>query len=200
MHQTDNFWNQRYSADEFVYGKEPNVFFKGVIDRLEPGRLLVPAAGEGRDAVYGATLGWKVTAFDGSEEGKRKCGSLAKEKNADVTYQVCQAADFEPGPEQFDLIVLNYFHLPPIERTMLYRRFSGMLRPGGMIVLEAFSKNQLGRSSGGPKEIDWLFSFEDLKKDFSGMRFETVEEIETELSEGTLHVGKAAVVRMIAVK
>ena len=76
----EQFWNERYAQKEYVYGKAPNAFFKSVIDQLKPGRLLVPGAGEGRDAVYAATLGWQVDAFDSSETGREKALSLAQEK------------------------------------------------------------------------------------------------------------------------
>ena len=73
------FWNERYSEKDFVYGKAPNVFIKSILDQMEPGRVLVPGAGEGRDAVYAATLGWQVDAFDISEAGQQKAQILAAE-------------------------------------------------------------------------------------------------------------------------
>jgi hypothetical protein len=73
-------WNERYGADEYVYGKEPNGFLKEFIDNHPPGKILLPAEGEGRNAVYAASKGWEVTAFDFSEEGKKKALKLALKK------------------------------------------------------------------------------------------------------------------------
>ena len=61
------FWDTRYAEIDFAYGKTPNTFFKDSIDKLTPGKLLLPADGEGRNAVYAATKGW-----DGSGGGTAK--------------------------------------------------------------------------------------------------------------------------------
>lgn len=200
MKQAQHIWNERYSAKEFAYGKEPNIFFAQTIAGKFPGKLLVPAAGEGRDAVHAALLGWNVTAFDMSAEGKRKCDLLAVEAGVQVKFTICDALDFEPDEDGYDLIVLSYFHLPSELRQRIYRQFVEWLKPGGAIVLEAFSKRQLGKASGGPKELDWLFSLEELKKDFSPLDMEVAEEQEIHLSEGVYHQGPAAVIRIIAKK
>jgi SAM-dependent methyltransferase len=193
-------WEKRYSAKEFAYGKEPNEFFARSIVGKNPGRLLVPAAGEGRDAVHAAKLGWQVTAFDTIEAGMNKCNLLAEESGVRIDYRLCDALDFEPEPEGYDMIVLTYFHLPSTLRKTIYPRFADWLKPGGMILLEAFSKKQLGNASGGPKDPDWLFSLEDLKTDLDVLQFQTAEETQTVLSEGIYHQGAAEVVRLKANK
>ncbi|MDR0660939.1 MAG: hypothetical protein LBG19_09115 [Prevotellaceae bacterium] len=71
-----DFWNDRYAQSGYIYGDEPNLFFKHVISSLQPGSVLIPAAGEGRDAVYAALLGWEVDAFDLSSEGQKRRWSL----------------------------------------------------------------------------------------------------------------------------
>ncbi len=91
------FWNDRYSSEEFIYGKEPNKFFKSEIDKLLPGKLLLPCEGEGRNAVYAAKLNWTVDAFDQSEKGKEKCEALADENNVSINYTVADAIEIEPG-------------------------------------------------------------------------------------------------------
>jgi hypothetical protein len=107
---------------------------------------------------------------------------------------------FTPDPSGYDAIVLSYFHLPASERRAIYRMLAGWLNPGGHIILEAFSKGQLEKKSGGPKDPDWLFSKQDLSEDFSSLEIISCEETETVLDEGMYHQGLASVVRLSALK
>lgn len=99
------FWNTRYAAEEYVYGEKPNAYFKDMIDGLPPGRVLVPGAGEGRDAVYAATLGWQVVAFDLSSEGRRKALQLASRHQVHIDYHIMDVAEFvrEMQPSDGDM-------------------------------------------------------------------------------------------------
>ena len=196
----NEFWNQRYSKVEYAYGIEPNSFFKNSIIRLNPGKLLVPAAGEGRDAVYAATLGWDVLAFDPSEYGRKKALELAVHKGVYIDYKVCDAEVFHADPASFDAIVLSYFHLPSSERRATFKKLTNYLRPGGKIMIEAFNKGQQSFNSGGPKDIDQLISKGDLINDFSELKIEYLEELNVVLDEGPFHQGEAAVIRCIAVR
>lgn len=191
------FWDQRYGEAVYVYGKEPNAFLKEKIGPLRPGQALFPAEGEGRNAVYAATLGWQVTAFDYSEAGRRKAEALAREKGTRIDYRVAGIENF-PFPESaFDLVGLFFVHQPSASRRLLHQQAAQSLKPGGMVILEAFSKQQLGLSSGGPKQADLLFSAEELEEDFSSLHLHLLEETETVLSEGPYHSGPARVVRLV---
>lgn len=81
-------WDDRYSSEEFAYGKEPNNYLKEQLEKLNPGAILFPAEGEGRNAIFAAKLGWNVSAFDISEEGKNKALKLAEANNVSIDYQV----------------------------------------------------------------------------------------------------------------
>src|SRR5680860_1842183 len=85
----DDFWNERYGIEEYVYGTEPNQFYKELLKKLSPGKILFPAEGEGRNAVFAAQNGWDVTAFDSSTEGKKKAEKLAAAKGVSVKYIIC---------------------------------------------------------------------------------------------------------------
>ena len=98
-------WNERYAAEGYFYVKEPNVFFKDEINNLEPGKLLLPAEGEGRTAVYAAKLGWDVTCLDWSEEGKKKADTFAAEAGVKIDYQVAELSSFEYGEEEYDCLL-----------------------------------------------------------------------------------------------
>jgi SAM-dependent methyltransferase len=190
-----HFWNERYSEDGYAYGTGPNAYFKSIIDTLPPGRLLVPGAGEGRDAVYAATLGWEVDAFDLSSAGRDKALLLAAEKSVSIHYEVLDAADYTERPNTYDLIACVFFHLPSALRRQLNARLMHSLRPGGQIVVEAFTPDQLQYSSGGPKEISLLINADDLRIDFEALDTLECHELVTVLDEGLYHQGAAAVAR-----
>ncbi|MEZ4773929.1 MAG: class I SAM-dependent methyltransferase [Bacteroidia bacterium] len=193
------FWNSRFGAEEYAYGEAPNVFFKQQLDALPPGKLLMPAEGEGRNAVYAATRGWQVTAFDISEEGRKKALRLAAKRGTSLEYLIHSfgEADF---PEMFDCIGLIYAHAPANLRPVHHLKAVSFLRPGGTIILEGFSKAQLGKPSGGPQDISMLFSEEELRKDFSGLANLEIWYEETSLDEGAYHKGEASLIRLVGKK
>lgn len=191
-------WDERFSGEEFAYGKSPNRFLAAELTNLTAGKALFPAEGEGRNAVYAATLGWQVFAFDSSAEGKRKAHLLADEMHVAIEYQLASYEEIAFEPETFDMIALIYAHHP--NRAENHRKLLQYLKPGGRIILEGFSKNQLGNPSGGPKAVDQLYSVEEIKSDFGGLSQIDVWEEDTTLDEGAFHQGKASVIRMTGVK
>lgn len=195
--ETKQFWNERYSGNHFVYGENPNVFFKERISQLPPGKLLMPAEGEGRNAVYAAYKGWSVDAFDLSEKAKKRALELAKRHHVSINYVVSSYQDFEIKPAFYDAIGLVYAHIHTSLRRQIHRKLIKGLKSGGTLILEAFSKDQLGNKSGGPKDIDMLYSKEELIKDFESLDLKKAESMETVLSEGNHHTGKANIVRII---
>jgi SAM-dependent methyltransferase len=193
------FWNERYGNHEYIHGIQPNAFFKEQIDKLKPGSILLPAEGEGRNAVYAALNGWKVTAFDISKNAREKALQLAKTNNVFIDFKVKDVLDFNIG-EQFDVIGLSYAHFPAEIRKQAYQHLINLLRPKGKIILEAFAKSQLGNPSGGPKNVDMLFSLAEIEEEFSELKFEVLEQKSIELEEGENHKGKAEVIRFVGIK
>lgn len=196
----NKFWDERYSSDDFVYGKEPNEFFKSEIDKLPPGNLLLPSEGEGRNAVYAAKLKWTVDAFDQSEKGKEKCELLAKENNVQINYTVADALEINLNENYYDMLALIFAHYPSRIRKQVHQKCIKALKPGGLLVLEAFNPLQLNNQSGGPKDIDMLYTTEILKDDFADLTIKYLEELSVDLSEGKHHSGKGDVVRVLATK
>ncbi|TDQ18509.1 methyltransferase family protein [Algoriphagus boseongensis] len=199
------FWNSRYQESEYAYGTEPNEFLKEKLEGLTPGMALFPAEGEGRNAVFAAQKGWDVTAFDFSESAKVKAQKLASERGVEINYQVASFEEFEAKESSFDLLVLIFAHFLPSKRKEYHRKLSQFLKPGGLVILEAFSKNHIqfnsvNEKAGGPKDPEFLFSEENLKADFSGFEILQLEVVEKELKEGNYHVGKSSVIQMIAKK
>ena len=198
-------WNDRYSNAAFAYGEEPNNFFKEQIEKLNAGTILLPAEGEGRNAVYAAKLGWEVAAFDISEEGKNKALKLAETNNVIIDYKVGALETLNYQPEQFDAIALIYAHFPAEIKSHLHKTLETYLRKGGIIIFEAFSKKHLeylgiNDKVGGPKDIESLFSIEEIKADFPNYEIIKLEETEIELNEGLFHNGKGSVIRFVGKK
>lgn len=194
-----DFWNQRYAANDIVYGKEPNSYFKSILDSMRPSSLLLPAEGEGRNAVYAASKGWDVTAFDYSAEAQLKANVFAAEKGVKMNYNVTDINQFIPE-KKYDAIALIYVHLSGEERKDFHYKIANALAPGGTLILEAFSKAQIHNASGGPKSLDQLYSTEILFKDFATLKMIELKEAEIILDEGPFHHGKANVIRLMAKK
>lgn len=187
------------------YGKQPNVFFQQQLDRLPAGRLLMPAEGEGRNAVYAATRGWQVSAFDQSAEGKKKAEALAAELGVALDYRLSPVEDLPFPPGQFDAMGLIYAHFPADRKAAYHAHLQSFLKPGGWLIFEAFSKRHpafqaLNPRVGGPREPDMLFSAEELARDFAGFEITLLAEVETELAEGRFHQGRASVLRLVGRK
>ena len=163
------FWDIRYAPDHYYYGKEPNGFFKSCIDSFPSGKILLPGDGEGRNAVYAAGMGWDVHSFDQSKMGRKKALMLAEEHGVSISYNVCDISEYAFQENTFDMVALIYVHLYPEERRLFHNAFVSALKPGGRLVMEVFSKMQLGRDSGGPKDLDLLYDVEELKEDFQSL-------------------------------
>lgn len=192
-------WNERYAHKEYVYGRQPNEFLKNFIDNYSPGTILLPAEGEGRNAVYAARKGWKVTAIDYSIEGQKKALEWAEQNEVKINYEVADLNEWYTN-QQFDTIALIYAHFTPHKREMIHHKLINNLKPGGTIILEAFSKKQIEFDSGGPKDPNMLYSIDILKSDFRDLQVEFLQERLIELNEGRFHLGEASIIRMIAKK
>ncbi len=198
-------WNERYRNEAFAYGTLPNQFLKEQLEKLQPGTILFPAEGEGRNAVFAAQRGWQVDAFDISEEGQKKAMRLAEAQQVTINYRVGELQAMSYLPVQFDAIAFIYAHFPAAIKSQYHQILSTSLRAGGMVIFEAFSKRHIdyviqNPAVGGPRDIPSLFSVEELQADFSNFEFLQLEETEIELNEGLFHQGRGSVIRFIGRK
>jgi SAM-dependent methyltransferase len=192
-------WNERYSADEYIYGTEPNAFLAEHAAKLE-GPVLSLAEGEGRNAVYLATLGLEVHGVDGSEVGLAKARALAKARGVEIRTEVADLATYVPRAGAYGAVVSISAHLPRAIRHRLYPLVERCLKPGGLIVLEAYTEAQLARDTGGPKDPDMLMSVAKIAAEFPGFDAVHLVELEREVLEGSYHTGVASVVQFIGRK
>lgn len=192
-------WDQRYDTEEFMYGTEPNAFLAEQAHRLD-GPVLSVAEGEGRNAVYLASLGLDVLGVDASSVGLAKARRLAEARGVTIRTEVADLTRYEPPAQTFGAAVAIFAHLPGEERRRLHRLLEQALKPGGLIILEGYSRNQLKHGTGGPGNPDMLFSSTAIESDFPGCEVLLCREIEREVIEGKLHTGMASVVQFIGKK
>lgn len=198
-------WNERFARSGYAYGEQPNNYLKGQLQKLNPGAILFPAEGEGRNAVFAAKLGWNVSAFDISSEGRKKALQLAEKNNVTIDYQTGELHTLNYENGQFDAIALIFAHFPAGIKSHLHRALDKYLRKGGTIIFEAFSKSHLNYSAvnekvGGPKDHGSLFSVDEIVSDFSNYEISELKETEVFLNEGFYHNGLSSVIRFVGQK
>ena len=198
-------WYDRYSSTEFAYGEQPNNYLKEQLEKLNAGSILFPAEGEGRNAVFAARLGWTVSAFDISSEGKKKALKLAETNSVTIDYQIGELPALNYSSEQFDVIALIYAHFPADVKSSIHTTLDKYLRKNGLVIFEAFSKKHIDYISrnekiGGPKDIAMLFSIDELRSDFENYEIIELVKTEIELNEGLFHNGKGSVIRFVGRK
>ncbi|HEX6335157.1 MAG TPA: class I SAM-dependent methyltransferase [Flavisolibacter sp.] len=192
-------WNTRYEQNATVYGTGPNAFFKEFIDTHKPGSILLPAEGEGRNALYAAQKGWKVDAFDFSSSARARALAAAASNNLHMNYSLLDIADYR-AVKQYDAVALIFVHLPPAVRRAFHRQVHMSLRPGGFVVLQAFAPEQLEYASGGPTSRELLYDAPSICDDFPFTHILSCGQKEIVLNEGPFHHGSAAVLQMIGQK
>lgn len=192
-------WDERYSTDEYVYGTAPNDFLRDHLHELPSGgRVLCLADGEGRNGVFLAQQGMRVTSIDRSAVGLDKARALAEQQGVPIETVVGDLAVVDLGVEQWDAIVSIFCHLPAAVRANLHQRVVRALRPGGVFLLEAYTPEQLVHKTGGPPTVDLLMTADALSAELQGLDVLLTREITRDIHEGRLHRGRSAVVQFIA--
>jgi len=199
------FWNDRYNEKGWAYGDIPNAFLKSKLPLFPIGKALFPAEGEGRNAVFAATLGWQVSAFDFSMVGKEKADKLAQSKGVEINYEVSKFLEETYSAEEFDMICMTSVHFRPDIKKEMHQRLDSYLKRGGHIIMEAFSKEHLELSKknpklGGPPSAEPMYSIEEIKCDFPNYDILELSKVMTHLEEGEYHVGESSVIRFIGKK
>ncbi|AFH50582.1 SAM-dependent methyltransferase [Ignavibacterium album JCM 16511] len=195
-----HIWDERYSSEEYIYGTEPNEFFRQQIDLMEAGRLLLPGEGEGRNAVYAASKGWMVDAVDFSFVAKEKALKLAESKSVSINYFVSDLKEFQYSENYYDAVGLFFVHLPSETRKIVNEKIISSLKVGGKIILEAFNKLQINNNSGGPKDINLLYDEKEILESCKRLDILMIESTTIAINEGNYHKGKADVIRFVGRK
>ncbi len=196
------FWDQRYAEEGLAYGEKPNEFVREYLEGREPGRILFPCEGQGRNAVYAARLGWEVEAFDYSEVAQQSAMKQASLAGVEIDYQVRDVLEFSPETGKYDIVFLCYVHLKPEWRKQVYPELVRGLKNGGALVMEVFTKTQLAYQaiSGGPSKEELLYTPDIVREEFAALREVYLRDFHTTLDEGKYHVGPAHVLRYVGRK
>ncbi|MGE5153645.1 MAG: SAM-dependent methyltransferase [Bdellovibrio bacteriovorus] len=191
-------WDERYSAEGYAYGTEPNDFLAAKAGLLPLGRILCLGEGEGRNAVWLAEQGYEVTAVDASGVGLHKARALAAGRGVRITTVHEDLAHYEMEPEAWNGIVSIFCHLPAPLRAQVHRDCVAGLSPGGVMLLEAYTPDQVGRGTGGPPAAALMMDAETLRLELAGLEILELAETQREIHEGTFHNGLGAVVQLVA--
>lgn len=193
-------WDERYTDPDYVYGTEANEYLVSVADHIPQGKVLSLCEGEGRNAAWLAQQGCDVTAVDASGVGLRKARELAASRGVQIDTVVSDLAHFDIEPAAWDAIVSIFCHVPPELRAGLHRQCVEGLKPGGVLVLEAYTPRQIDYGTGGPPTAELTMHLEGLEAELDGLEFLHAVELDRDVVEGKYHTGKGAVVQILARK
>ncbi len=190
------FWNGKFSKADFFYGTNPNEFLASNLELIKSQKkMLCLGEGEGRNAIFFAKNGFDVTAIDASDLGLKKLENRAIEENINIKT-VCMDLNFWEDNQKYDVIVASYLHMYKNEREELFKKIEESLNIDGYFIGEFFSNKQLSYSSGGPKDLDLLYTTKDFTNYFENCKKKVSEEI-VNLDEGIGHQGEACVIRVV---
>lgn len=197
---TKHFWDERYQADTFLYGATPNDYLVAQRPRFRSGmHALVPGDGEGRNGVWLAEQGLHVVTVDLSDVGQRKAQQLAEQRGVELTALQADLTRWTWPVSEFDVVASIFLHLPPSVRQEMHQAMLKALRPGGLLIIEAFRPEQLQYrekygSSGGPPKEEMLFSAEMLRADFADAEEIELAAVDVDMGAHGPHRGLTAVI------
>jgi 2-polyprenyl-3-methyl-5-hydroxy-6-metoxy-1,4-benzoquinol methylase len=195
-------WNKRFGADDFIFGREPNEYLRSHTPLLQAGqRVLCVADGEGRNSVWLAQRGLHVDAFDIAEVGVAKARKFAAQAGVAVAYTVADCDQWNWMPERYDLVVAIFIQFAdPAMRARLFANMVHTLKPGGVLILQGYTPQQLEYKTGGPPIESHLYTETMLRSAFEALEILELETYEAVLTEGTQHSGRSALIGMVAHK
>ncbi len=195
-------WEARYATPEYAFGKVPNYFLRSCKRLLPPsGRALAVADGEGRNGVWLAEQGLDVVSIDFSPAAQRKAKALAAERGVKVAFELVDVHAWNYPHATFDVVAEIFTQFSsPAERARKWAGMQSALKSGGLLIVQGYTPKQLDYGTGGPKEIENLYTRTMLEQTFGGFRDLSIAEEEREIHEGTSHGGMSAVINLTARK
>jgi SAM-dependent methyltransferase len=173
-------WNRRYADRELVWTSEPNRFLVAEVATLAPGRALDLACGEGRNAVWLAERGWRVTGVDFSEVALEKARGLADARGVQAEWVAADLLGYRPEPRAFDLVLIFYLQVPAAQRQVVMRPAAQGVAPGGRLLLVGHDRSNLDNGHGGPQNPAVLYTSQDVVADLdgAGLQVERAERVQ----------------------
>lgn len=198
----NNIWNERYAGDDYHFGTEPNAFLASQQGLLKPGMsCLAVADGEGRNGVWLAQQGLEVLSVDASPVAQEKAKRLAEQRGVKVAFEQADLMQWQWGEDRFDLVVAIFIQFaPPGMRERMFADIKRCLKPCGLLLLQGYTPRQLEYKTGGPSQVENLYTGEMLREAFADMDILQLREHDDFISEGTGHCGKSALIDLVARK
>ena len=194
-------WNQRFATDAYIFGEAPNAYLQSRRADLQPGSALAVADGEGRNGVWLAEQGLQVHAFDFSEHAIAKAHKLADKRKTSLTLSCSAWQDFAWAEQAFDNVVAIFIQFaPPQERAQLFALMDRALKPGGTLIVQGYSHEQLQYNTGGPGKLEHLYEETLLRQSFTAYDILDLRTYTQEIAEGTAHKGLSGLIGMSARK
>lgn len=195
-------WNARYAGEDYLFGTAPNRFLAAQAHRLPScGRALCIADGEGRNGVWLAEQGLAVTSVEFAPAAIAKARRLADQRGVAIDILQADLATWDWGAPRFDVVVGVFFQFAgPDLRATIFRRMQDVLLPGGLLLIEGYTPAQLAHGTGGPSQVENLYTEALLRESFAAIEIVELAEYVAELAEGTHHVGVSAVIDLVARK
>ncbi|GIG88695.1 class I SAM-dependent methyltransferase [Plantactinospora endophytica] len=175
-------WDRRYAAAELLWSATPNLFVHDELADLPPGRAIDLAAGEGRNAIWLADRGWRVTAVDFSAVAIDKGRRLAESAGVGVTWMVADLLDHAPEPGWFDLVLMAYLQLPPEQLDTVLERARRALTPGGVLLVVGHDAENLRHGVGGPQDPAVLYTPEGIVDRLPGLWVDRAERVRRQVA------------------
>jgi SAM-dependent methyltransferase len=194
------FWDARYDRDDYLFGEAPNAFLAAQAGRLSPGlTALAIADGEGRNGVWLAQQGLIVTTTDISPRAIDKARALASRRGVALDARLADLDDWTWPESAFDVVVAIFVQFaPPPARDLMFRRIVAALRPRGLLILQGYRPEQIGYGTGGPGQVENLYTEALLRDAFAGLDILHLESHDSELAEGPGHAGRSALIDLVA--
>lgn len=195
-------WNERYAGEEYHFGTEPNAFLASQLARLKPGMsCLAVADGEGRNGVWLAEQGLQVLSVDSSSVAIAKARALAQWRGVALEVELADLTQWDWGCEKYDVVVAIFIQfVPPGLREQMFSDIKQCLKPGGLLLLQGYTPRQLEYRTGGPSQVENLYTEAGLREAFSDMEILHLVEHDSLIHEGAGHDGMSALIDMVARK
>jgi SAM-dependent methyltransferase len=195
-------WEGRFAAPDYIFGTAPNAFLAAQKQLLpKSGRALSIADGEGRNGVWLAEQGLDVLSLDFSPRAQAKARALAAARDATLSFELADVTRWAWPDAAFNVVVLIFTQFAtPAERATMFAGVRKALKPGGLLLIEGYTPRQLEYATGGPKQIEQLYTRELLEQEFGSFSELKLEEYDCDITEGSAHVGRSAVIDLVGRK
>jgi cyclopropane fatty-acyl-phospholipid synthase-like methyltransferase len=194
-------WSQRFQTEDYIFGEMPNEYLVSQRSQLKSGTVLAIADGEGRNGVWLAQQGFDVDSFDFIQSAVDKANKLAHATNVNVNAVCSDWQNFDWKPASYDNIVGVFFQfVGPEERAQIFEKMDLALKPGGILLIQGYSTEQLKYNTGGPGKLDHLYDEAILRDAFPAYEVLDMRVYEAEIHEGSAHKGMSGLLGFVGRK